>query len=71
MSRYKQGKNDDGSEIICDYTLTVKFVGTLDPTEYQYLQIFNLILRECMEKLDLQLINRDYYDSAAKVSIPV
>ena len=37
------------------------------PTDYHYLQFFNIVLRTCLEKLKLQLLGRNYYDpNAAK-----
>lgn len=53
----------DGSQV----KLTVKFVGTCEPGDYQNFQVFNIILRECLAHLNLQLIRRNYYDPAAKV----
>lgn len=53
----------DGTQV----KITVKFVGTCEPGDYQYMQVFNIILRECLTHLKLQLIRRNYYDPAAKV----
>lgn len=47
--------------------ITIKYVGTCEPGDYQYLQVFSVILRECLSFLRLQLIRRNYYDPAAKV----
>lgn len=33
-----------------------------------YIQIFNIIMRKCLEHLKLQLVARDYYDARNKVS---
>lgn len=49
--------------------LTVKFVGTCEPGDYQYLQVFNIILRDCLSHLHLQLIRRNYFDPKAKVKV--
>lgn len=67
-SVYKQ-KDQDGNEVSKEYVLTLRFVGTVEPSDYQHLQIFNLVLRMCMDKLQLTLIRRDYFDSNAKVSV--
>lgn len=47
--------------------ITIKYVGSCEPGDYQYLQVFSLILRECLTFLRLQLIRRNYYDPRAKV----
>ncbi|QQP38307.1 Uncharacterized protein FKW44_018850, partial [Caligus rogercresseyi] len=47
--------------------VTMKFIRELSPMDYSYLQFFNIILRRCMEKLDLQVLDRNYYDPKAKI----
>lgn len=49
--------------------ITVKLVSDVAPYDHTYLQIFNLIIRKCMSYLKLQLVQRNYYDAAAKVFI--
>jgi len=51
----------------CEYTITIKLVGEIQPTDYNYIQFFNIVLRSAMEKLQLELIKRDYYDPKAAV----
>ena len=35
------------------------------PTDYHYMQFFNIVLRRVMEGLDLKLVRRDYFDPGA------
>lgn len=48
--------------------ITVKFIKEVSMTESASLQILNLILRSAMEKLNLQLVGRNFFDPVAKVS---
>ena len=48
----------DNSSVV----ITVKLVGEVMPTDYHYIQFFNVVLRQAMEKMGLSLIRRDYYD---------
>ena len=50
-----------------DVKITIKLVGEIQPTDYHYVQFFNIVLRAAMEKLQLELINRDYFDPKAAV----
>jgi len=50
-----------------EYTITIKLVGEILPTDYQYLQFFNIVLRSAMEKLQLELIRRDYFDPKSAI----
>ena len=47
--------------------ITVKLVGEVTPTDYHYIQFFNIVLRQAMEKMGLSLIRRDYYDPLSSV----
>ena len=53
----------------CEVTMTIKLVGQIQPTDSHYLQFFNIVLRSAMEKLQLELIKRDYYDPKAAVHL--
>lgn len=48
----------------------MKLVGEVDNSSAQYLQFMNIILRSMLEKLNLDLIGRDYYDSKAAIRDP-
>lgn len=50
-------------------TITVIFTTVLEPHDYANIQVFNLLLRNCLRHLKLTLIGRNYYDPEAKVSI--
>lgn len=47
-------------------TLTIKMVEELMPTDYHYMQFFNLILRRAMAGMNLQLVGRNYFDPEAR-----
>ena len=50
-----------------DTRISIKLVGKIQPTDYHYVQFFNIVLRAAMEKLQMELINRDYFDLKAAV----
>lgn len=50
--------------------ITMKRVGTCEAIDYQSTQVFNIILRKCLDSLKLQEIRRNYYDPAARIMIP-
>ena len=56
-------KREDGSKV----NIVIKYVGQILPSDYAYIQFFNILLRNAMEKLQLELIRRDYYDPKAAV----
>ena len=58
-----QSQRNDGVMVI----ITVKLVGEVTPTDYHYMQFFNIVLRQAMEKMGLSLIRRDYYDQQSAV----
>ena len=47
--------------------ITIKLVGEVQPTDYHYMQFFNIVLRSAMEKMQLELIRRNYYDPKAAI----
>lgn len=47
--------------------ITIRLTGEVKSGDQPYLQIFNILLRRVMEKLDLKLLGRKYYDPHAKV----
>ena len=53
----------DGSPVV----ITIKMVGEVMPTDYAYIQFFNIVLRQAMEKMGLSLVRRDYYDPESRV----
>ncbi|XP_063230017.1 piwi-like protein Siwi [Bacillus rossius redtenbacheri] len=49
--------------------ITIRLVGEVDSTDYQYLQVFNILMRKCLRALKLQLVGRNYFDAQAKVAV--
>lgn len=49
--------------------ITIKKVGTCEPGDFQNVQVFNIIMRDCMKSLNLQEMRRNYYDPGAKVCL--
>lgn len=49
--------------------ITIKYVGVISMTEWQSVQVLNLILRRSVEGLKLQLVGRNFYDAVAKVNV--
>lgn len=50
--------------------ILIKLTCQVSPGDYHYIQIFNIIIRSCFNLMQLQLMNRDYFDPSAKVDIP-
>ncbi|CAL1675441.1 unnamed protein product [Lasius platythorax] len=50
--------------------IIIRVVGDMVRDDPHYIQIFNIIMRKCLEHLKLQLVARDYYDARNKVAIP-
>ncbi|VVC33819.1 Hypothetical protein CINCED_3A001948 [Cinara cedri] len=50
--------------------VTITFTTVLDPCHYAHIQVFNLILRNCLRSLNLQQIGRNFYDAKAQIKIP-
>ncbi|KAF5291921.1 hypothetical protein FQA39_LY14153 [Lamprigera yunnana] len=48
----------------------IRLVGDVSKGDYQYIQLFNIIMRKCLGHLKLQLVGRDFFDALAKISIP-
>ena len=50
-------------------TLSIRLVEELMPTNWHYTQFFSIVLRKCMEGMQMQLIGRNYYDPGATVQL--
>jgi hypothetical protein len=48
--------------------IIMKLVGEVNPCETRYAVVLNIILRRCMEHLQLQQVGRDYFDASPQVS---
>lgn len=51
------------------YQIKIKYVAELSMTDGRAMQVLNLILRRAMGGLNLQLVQRNFYDAAARVSV--
>ncbi|XP_017884838.1 piwi-like protein Siwi [Ceratina calcarata] len=49
--------------------ISIRLVGELRKGDPHYIQVFNIIMRKCLELLKLQVIGRDYFDARAKIEI--
>jgi len=49
--------------------LTVKYTTVIETGDYANIQVFNLLLRNCLRHLELKLIGRNFYDPKAKVKL--
>lgn len=58
-------RRSDGQIVI----LTVKFTNVIETGDYANIQVFNLLLRNCLRHLNLKLIGRNFYDPDAKVKL--
>uniref|UniRef100_A0A336MED6 CSON000333 protein n=1 Tax=Culicoides sonorensis TaxID=179676 RepID=A0A336MED6_CULSO len=50
--------------------IIIKFTKEVTTTEQSSLQVLNVILREAMQHLKLQLVGRNFFDPVAKIDIP-
>lgn len=51
--------------------IKIKRVGVISPLEGRCIQVQNIIMRKALNALQLQLIGRDHFDAAARVSVPI
>lgn len=51
------------------FTITIRKTGSVNSTDPEAFQIYNLIFRDAMSGLKLQNVKRDYYDPQAKVRL--
>ncbi|XP_059471970.1 piwi-like protein Siwi [Neocloeon triangulifer] len=55
--------NDDGCELI----ITIKLTRMVEKGHQEYIQFFNVLMRRCLQLLNLQLVGRNFFDPHAKV----
>lgn len=48
--------------------IIIRLVGDMMRDDPHYIQFFNIIMRKCLEHLQLQLVGRNYYDAKRPVS---
>lgn len=53
-----------------NYTVTIKFVGEIVRSDFQFIHICNIIMRQCMDGLKMTLLGRNYFDSEARQILP-
>lgn len=58
------GRTREGQDIV----MTLRKTRTVHYTEGTFLTVLNLVLRDSMRALSLQLVGRDFYDAQAKVN---
>lgn len=51
-----------------EFTVSLKMTGEIRYTDGMFLQVLNLVMRNAMRGLNLQLVGRNFYDAAAAVS---
>lgn len=51
------------------YKVTIVRVGELTPYDHYFIQFFNILLRKCLQDLNLQELNRNYFDPKAAVHL--
>lgn len=57
-------RDRDDMEIL----MKIERVGLISPQEMRFIQLLNVIVKKAFKGLNLQLVSRDYFDEAAKVS---
>ncbi|XP_068083901.1 piwi-like protein Siwi [Anabrus simplex] len=50
--------------------VTIRLVSSVSAGEYHYCHFFNILMRRCLEALNLQLVGRNYFDAKANVPVP-
>ena len=60
-----QSMSEDKTPIL----ITIRLTGALAREDHHYIQLFNILMRKCMEQLNLQLVGRNYFDMAARVIV--
>lgn len=48
--------------------IKIRLVGDMTQEDPHYIQFFNIIMRKCLEHLQLQLVGRNYFDARETVS---
>ncbi|KAJ8686462.1 hypothetical protein QAD02_022256 [Eretmocerus hayati] len=49
--------------------IKIKPVGQMNRGDYECLQFFNIIMRKCLDYLELRLVGRNYFDAKSKVLV--
>jgi len=51
------------------FQINFKEVGEVQPTDFTYVQLLNILVRKVMEKLQMAQVGRDYFDPKAAVNL--
>ena len=51
------------------YEVTIRAVGEVLPTDYHYIQLMNILLRQAMGNMKLAQVGRNFFDPQAKIVI--
>ena len=51
------------------FEITIREVGEVQPQDFSYIQLLNILVRKMMEKMELVLIDRHYFDPKAAVHL--
>lgn len=47
--------------------IKIRHTGDMTRGDHDYIQFFNIIMRKCLDYLELQLVGRNYFDARNKV----
>ncbi|OXU31859.1 hypothetical protein TSAR_014087, partial [Trichomalopsis sarcophagae] len=50
--------------------IKIRHTGEMTRGDHDYIQFFNIIMRKCLDSLQLQLVGRNYFDAGNKIEIP-
>lgn len=60
----------EGSERTDKIRITTRLVADVEVGDYHLIQFFNILLRRCLQFMNLQMVGRNFYDALAKIAIP-
>ena len=49
------------------FEITIREVGEVQPQDYSYVQLLNILVRKVMEKMELAQVDRHYFDPNAAI----
>ncbi|KAL1117937.1 hypothetical protein AAG570_004251, partial [Ranatra chinensis] len=64
LELYSKRESDQAK--IC---ITIKKAGDLVMGDHHYIQLFNILMRKCLDSLQLQLVGRNFFDAKSKIEI--
>lgn len=54
----------------CEYKITIRLVGQVNPEDSMFLQFYNIVMRKCMNILGFEELGRNMYDRSAAIKLP-